>query len=344
MEARSAEEIPIGPQWQYEPKWDGFRCIAARNGSRVELTSKAGRPLARYFPELVAALLELEAPRFIIDAEIVVPIAGRLSFDDLLMRVHPAASRVRLLSEQHPATLVVFDLLENERGTSMIALPLAERRPLLEKFAARFLPRRHRFRLSPATIDLKTATAWLAGSGGDLDGVIAKRLDLPYRAGLRDGMVKVKRKRTADCVVGGYRLAAGGRAIGSLLLGLYNERGELDHVGFTSSFPLAERSAMLARLKPLHAESSFTGKTPGGPSRWNQGKSTEWQPLKLKLVVEVEYDHFTGGRFRHGTHLLRWRPDKPAKACTIDQVAQSGAELDVASATPSVRSPRKRKA
>jgi ATP-dependent DNA ligase len=328
MEAESVEEIPTGDEWQYEPKWDGFRCLAFRSGDKIELQSKSGQPLARYFPDLVAALLTVKAKQFVLDGEIVIPISGRLSFDELLLRIHPAASRVKKLAAEHPATYIVFDLLAGERGKSLVDQALAERRPRLEKFAERFLAGHKDIRLSPATTRLAQAKKWLGASGGNLDGIIAKRLDLPYRSGERDGMQKIKRRRTADCVVGGFRYAEGQRVIGSLLLGLYDDEGLLNHVGFTSSFKAADRKRITGIVESLIGPPGFTGNAPGGPSRWSTKRSTEWQPLKPKLVVEVEYDHFTGGRFRHGTHFLRWRPDKAPRQCTLAQVEQSrGASL-----------------
>src|SRR5438067_11125120 len=236
MEAKSVEQLPAGVNWQYEPKWDGFRCVAFRDGAQVDLQSKSGQPLARYFPELVAALLKLKAKQFVIDGEIVVPIKGRFSFDDLLMRIHPAASRIKKLSEETPAKMIVFDLLVDDRGKSLVDLPLKERRKKLDAFAKKYFSKNKSIELSPCTDDLKIAKDWLAGAGVDLDGVIAKRSDMPYQSGNRHGMVKVKRLRTADCVVGGFRYASEGKVIGSLLLGLYNNEGLLDHVGFSSSF------------------------------------------------------------------------------------------------------------
>jgi ATP-dependent DNA ligase len=330
MEALSVEKIPTGDAWQYEPKWDGFRCLAFREGASVELQSKAGQPLARYFPELVASLLKLKARQFVLDGEIVVPIGGRLSFDELLMRIHPAESRIKKLAAEHPATYIVFDLLATERGKSLLDLTLEERRPKLEQFARRYFRGHDDVRLSPATTRLAQAKKWLGAAGGNLDGIIAKRLDMPYRSGERDGMRKIKKRRTADCVVGGFRYAEGRRVIGSLLLGLYDEEGLLHHVGFTSSFKAAEQTKIAKLVEPLIQPPGFTGRAPGGPSRWSTKRSSEWQPLKTKLVVEVEYDHFTGDRFRHGTKLLRWRPDKAPRQCTLDQVKQGrGASLRI---------------
>jgi ATP-dependent DNA ligase len=321
MEAESADALPNGGVWQYEPKWDGFRCLAFRDGDSVRIQSKAGKPLGRYFPDVVEALAQLEADRFVVDGEIVIPVDGRLSFDELLLRVHPAASRVRTLVEAHRARLVVFDLLVDERGQSLVDLPLAERRGRLERFARRYFARNPALQLSRATGRLATARAWLAGGGhGDLDGVVAKRTDLPYRAGERDGMVKVKRVRTADCVVGGFRYASKGRTVGSLLLGLYDSDGKLNHVGFCSSLSAAEKRGLTERLERLRRPPGFTGRAPGGPSRWSTERSAEWEPLAPKLVVEVQYDHVSNGRFRHGTAFVRWRPDKAPRQCTMEQL------------------------
>ena len=260
MEATLVEDWPAGPLWQYEPKWDGFRCLAFREGDQVYLQSKSGQPLARYFPDLVDSLLKLRASRFVLDGEIVVPIEGRLSFDDLLLRVHPAESRVRKLAAEHPALLVVFDLLLDERGKSLVKVELAERRTRLEKFAARFFATTTDIRLSPATDRIATARKWFDAVGGNLDGIVAKRRDLPYRSGLRDGMQKVKHQRSADCVVGGFRYANGKRVVGSLLLGLYDDEGLLHHAGFTSSFSAEERKRITEIVEPLEGPSPFTGR------------------------------------------------------------------------------------
>jgi ATP-dependent DNA ligase len=324
MEALSVEQIPQGDGWQYEPKWDGFRCLALRDGERIELQSKSGQPLARYFPDLVEALSSLGAKKFVLDGEIVVPIGGRLSFDDLLLRVHPAASRVNRLAAEHPAMFVAFDLLADERGRLLLELRLGERRKRLEKFAARYFQKQPDVRLSPATTDLAVARRWFRTVGGNLDGIIAKRIDIPYQSGNREGMQKIKHLRTADCVVGGFRYGEGTKVVGSLLLGLYDKDGLLHHVGFTSSFKAAERKRITERVEPLIEPPGFTGRAPGGKSRWSTRRSDEWQPLASKLVVEVQYDHFTGGRFRHGTKLLRWRPDKAPRQCTLDQVTVRG--------------------
>src|SRR5438128_1678887 len=322
MEAKSVEKLPVGDNWQYEPKWDGFRCIAFRDGDKVDLQSKSGQPLARYFPELVDALLKLKPKRFVVDSEIVVPVKGKFSFDDLLMRIHPAASRVKKLSQETPAKMIVFDLLIDDRGKSLVDLSLAERRKKLDAFAKRYFAKNKSIELSPCTSDLKIAKHWLAGAGVDLDGVIAKRTDMPYQSGNRHGMVKVKRLRTTDCVVGGFRYASEGKVIGSMLLGLYDEDGLLHHIGFTSSFKANEKPALTKKLEKLIKPPGFTGNAPGGPSRWATERSAEWQPLAPKLVVEVQYDHFTGGRFRHGTKFLRWRPDKKPSQCAMEQVTR----------------------
>lgn len=319
MEAQTHEEIPTGERWQYEPKWDGFRCLAFRDGDKVELQSKAGQPLARYFPEMVEAMLSLSAKQFVLDGEIVIPIKGRLSFDDLLMRIHPAASRIKKLSAETPALFIAFDLLVNERGKSLVGATLDERREALEGFAQKNF-RRDDIQLSPATKELSVVKRWFKNVGGGLDGVIAKRRDLSYQAGERTGMVKVKHLRTADCVVGGFRYASKGKVIGSLLLGLYDKDGLLHHVGFSSSFKASEKKELTELVEMLIEPPGFTGQAPGGPSRWSTERSAEWKPLAPKLVAEVQYDHFTGGRFRHGTKLLRWRPDKAPEQCTMDQV------------------------
>ncbi len=326
MEASSVDEIPVGDAWQYEPKWDGFRCVAFRDGDTVELQSKAGQPLARYFPEVAAALLALEARQFVMDGEIVIRRGDSLSFDALLQRIHPAASRVNRLAAETPAWLAVFDLLAEGRK-SLVDRPLEERRRALEAFAARQFERDGAVRLSPATTDIRVARKWYGSAGGALDGIIAKRRDLPYGAGTRDAMVKVKPVRTADCVVGGFRYAGKARVVGSLLLGLYDDAGLLHHVGFCSGLKAAEKPALTRKLERLAGGVGFTGRAPGGPSRWTTQRSTEWQRLDPRLVVEVSFDHVTGGRFRHGTSLLRWRPDKAPEQCTLDQLQQTSARM-----------------
>ena len=324
MEAELVDELPTGKEWQYEPKWDGFRCLAFRDGDKVDVMSKAGKPLTRYFPELVEMLLELRAKRFVLDGEIVVPKDGELSFDELLLRIHPAKSRITKLSTESPASYIVFDLLVDAKGRSLAQRPLSERRPALEAFVATEIPKGLRIRLSPATTKMATVKQWFRSVGGGLDGVIAKQLDLPYQSGNRDGMQKMKSMRTAECVIGGFRYASKGKVVGSFLLGLYDDGGLLHHVGFTSNMPNAEKPAITKKLEALIKAPGFTGQAPGGPSRWSTARSSEWQPLAPKLVVEVQYDHFSGGRFRHGTSFLRWRPDKPPRQCTIAQVEQEG--------------------
>jgi ATP-dependent DNA ligase len=329
MEARSVDAIPRGPEWQYEPKWDGFRCLLSRQGCKVDLRSKSGEDLTRYFPELVDAALKLKAATtFLLDGEIVVPHGRTFSFDDLLQRIHPAASRVKKLSQDTPALFLAFDLLAHARD-QLSALPLRERRPALEAFARSQFKSNPTFHLSPATPSYATAKKWLASASGGCDGVIAKRLDLAYQAGNRDGMQKIKNFRSADCVVGGFRYAThkldGKRVVGSLLLGLYDRDGLLNHVGFTSAIKAQDKPALTAKLVRLIAKPGFTGNAPGGPSRWSTDRSAQWCPLKPKLVVEVSYDHFSGDRFRHGTSILRWRPDKAPSQCTFDQLKQKAA-------------------
>jgi ATP-dependent DNA ligase len=325
MEARSVGTIPIGEQWQYEPKWDGFRCLLVRDADTVELYSKSGQKLNRYFPELVDGALLIPEKSFVLDGEIVVPLDGQFSFDDLLQRIHPAASRVKKLAAETPALFLAFDLLRMG-SIDLAKQPLAKRRPLLEKFAARVFAKSKLLRLSPASPKLKDAQRWLASAGGGSDGVIAKRLDIPYQAGNREGMQKIKRYRSADCVIGGFRYSenrqAGRKVVGSLLLGLYDDNGLLHHIGFSSGIKAKDKPALTNKLETVQQTRSFTGNAPGGPSRWSTKRSSEWQAVKPKYVIEVSYDHFTGGRFRHGTSILRWRPDKKPAQCTFEQVRQ----------------------
>lgn len=320
MEANTAREIPAGPEWEYEPKWDGFRCLSFRDGKHVDLVSKAGQPLARYFPEILEALHELHATKFVLDGELIVTHQRTLDFDALLQRIHPAESRIRKLAQETPATLILFDLLVNDHGADITGETLEERRTQLEAFAKKYLEGNSRIRLSPRTRDFETAKAWFKRMAGPLDGVIAKRLDRPYASGERTAMLKIKNLRTADCVVGGFRYGTKNRLVGSLLLGLYDDAGKLNHVGFTSGLPAAEKESLTRKLEALIQPPGFTGSAPGGPSRWSTERSGEWEPLARKLVVEVQYDHFTGQRFRHGTKLLRWRPDKRPEDCTANQV------------------------
>ncbi|HEX2208307.1 MAG TPA: ATP-dependent DNA ligase [Longimicrobium sp.] len=323
-ESEQADELPTGEGWQYEPKWDGFRCLAFRDGDEVDLRSKAGKPLGRYFPDVVDALASLNARRFVLDGEIVVPVGDTLSFEELQLRLHPAASRVQKLAAAHPAILVAFDLLLGARGGPLIDRLLSVRREKLEAFAGQFFD--ERVRLSPATTDEKRARGWLERGERGLDGVMAKRLDLPYQSGERTGMVKVKNVATVDCVVGGFRYAQKEPVVGSLLLGLYGDDGLLHHVGFTSGISREERRELTPRLEALRKPPGFTGSAPGGPSRWSamNPRSTEWEPLAPELVVEVGYDAFTGGRFRHGTRFYRWRPDKAPEQCTFAQLRPAG--------------------
>ncbi len=319
MEAQPATELPQGSEWQYEPKWDGFRCLAFRDRKKIELVSKAAKPLTRYFPELVSALADLKSQKFVLDGEIVIPVGSGLSFDHLLMRIHPAASRIAKLSQETPCIFIIFDLLVNEEGEVLVDEPLHFRRDALEQFAKKYLEREGMIRISPVTEDLAVARKWFH-MGVALDGVVAKRRDLPYQSGKRTGMEKIKKQRTADCVVGGFRYLEKKPEVGSLLLGLYDRAGKLDHVGFTSSIHEEERAALTRKLTKLIKPPGFTGKAPGGLSRWSTKRSMEWQPLEPKLVVEVQFDHFTGGRFRHGTKFLRWRPEKSPLDCSIEQV------------------------
>jgi ATP-dependent DNA ligase len=319
MEARLVEALPEDTGWQFEPKWDGFRCLAFRSGDSVALRAKSGKPLARYFPEVAALVAALPGDRFVLDGELAIPLGGTLSFDALQMRLHPAESRVRKLSRETPAIFILFDMLLASGGESLMGAPLIERRAALERFYAGAEEGGAMLRLSPYTRDRAEAERWLERAGGALDGVIAKRLDGPYLPGER-AMLKVKRRRTADCVVGGFRYGTGSRQVGSLLLGLYNEAGKLDHVGFTSTISNAERPALTRRLEALREAPGFTGDAPGGPSRWSTERTGAWEPLRPELVVEVRYDHVTGDRFRHGTKLLRWRPDKAPRQCTFEQL------------------------
>jgi len=330
MEAKLVDALPEGPGWQYEPKWDGFRCLVFRDGGDVDLRSKSGKPLGRYFPEVAAAIGALKAKRLVLDGELIIPVGGVLSFEALQMRLHPAESRVRKLAAETPAQLMLFDWLLSTSGKSLLEKPLSERRDALERFHAG--ENADSLRLSPCTRDRETARVWLDRAGAALDGVVAKRRDEAYAPGER-AMLKVKQQRTADCVVGGYRYAAKGRqVVGSLLLGLYNAQGKLDHVGFTSAIPDDDKAALTQRLEALAGPPGFTGKAPGGPSRWSNDRSGDWQPLRPELVVEVRYDHVTGDRFRHGTGFLRWRPDKAPEQCRMDQLTPEArpAELEAA--------------
>lgn len=319
MEAKSVTALPSEDGWQFEPKWDGFRCIAVKQAGQVDLWAKSGKPLGRYFPEIVAMVQALPGEQVMLDGELIVPIDGVASFDALQNRLHPAASRIRRLSAETPAVLVVFDILyrgDNDLRPS----PLRKRRAALEAYADD-LDDNLAIRLSPVTVDVEMAGHWLDDLSTELDGVIAKRSDQPYRSGER-AMLKVKRIRSADCVVGGFRYGTDSKLVGSLLLGLYGEKGKLDHVGFTSAIANKDKPDLTKRLEKLKGGSGFTGKAPGGPSRWSTERSSEWVPLKPELVVEVLYDQVTSRRFRHGTRLHRWRPDKAPEQCTFEQLAQ----------------------
>jgi ATP-dependent DNA ligase len=323
MEMKPVTEIPIGSNWLYEPKWDGFRCLAFCCEGAVELRSKKGESLSRYFPEIVESLRNLPSKNFVLDGELMVWSGNSPVFDQLLSRIHPAETRIKKLAVETPATYFVFDLLmaadAKKKPVLFAEQPLSKRRGSLEKFAAANFKKSDALILSPATSDVGQAKDWFAGKGVELDGIIAKKLDLPYQSGNRNGAVKVKRSKSVDCVIGGFRYNEGTKHVGSLLLGLYDDEGELHHVGFTSAFSAGEKVALTKKLEPLIAKKSFTVNIPGGPSRWNGGKSSPWVPLKPQLVVEVKFDHFTGGRFRHGTKILRWRDDKKPGQCTFDQ-------------------------
>jgi ATP-dependent DNA ligase len=318
MEAKLVDELPEEPGWQFEPKWDGFRCLAFRAGKEVDLRAKSGKPLTRYFPEVVAMLAALKPKQFVLDGELAIPIDDTLSFDALQMRIHPAESRIKKLAAETPAILILFDMLLDARGKSLIEAPLTKRRTALEAFY-KSAGETKRLKLSPYTLDRDKARAWLDEAHGALDGVVAKQSDGPYLPSER-AMLKVKRLRTADCVVGGFRYETGSREVGSMLLGLYNEDGKLDHVGFTSTISDKERAALTNQLQALIDPPGFTGKAPGGPSRWSTERSGEWEPVKPKIVVEVRYDQVTGHRFRHGTRLVRFRPDKAPRQCTFEQI------------------------
>ncbi|WP_225846695.1 ATP-dependent DNA ligase [Streptomyces sp. HPF1205] len=330
MLARTAAAIP--PGMQYEAKWDGFRAIVFRDGDEVELGSRSGKPLTRYFPEVVAAVREQLPPRCVLDGEIVIVRDGRLDFDALLERIHPAESRVRHLAEVTPASLVAFDLLALGDRSLMTVSQRDRRQALVEALRDAGAP----VYTAPATDDLELARTWFEQfEGAGLDGVVAKPHDLPYRPGERV-MVKVKHERTADCVVAGLRLHKSGPVVGSLLLGLYDDAGRLQHVGVCASFPMARRKALMSELEPLRMESvaghpweSWTseeaqaaGRLPGGVSRWTGKKDLSWLPLRPERVVEVRYDHMQGDRFRHTAQFRRWRPDRTPEQCTYAQLQE----------------------
>ena len=329
MLARLARELPLDG-YVYEPKWDGFRCIVFRDGDEVELGSRNEKPLTRYFPELLPALRAELPERCVVDGEIVIATDRGLDFEALLQRIHPAASRIKLLGEQTPSSFVAFDLLalddEDFRGH-----PFAERRVALEEALAGAHPPVH---LTPATRDRDVAQVWFERfEGAGLDGVVAKAEDLPYRENERV-MLKVKHARTADCVVAGFRWHKSGGVVGSLLLGLYDDGGTLHHVGVASGFSQARMREFVDEIAPLRenaldghpwrewasAGAEPGGRMPGGPSRWNAGRDLSWEPLRPERVVEVAYDHLQGDRFRHATQFVRWRPDRDPRSCTYSQL------------------------
>ena len=315
MEAKSQPELPAGDGWWFEPKWDGFRCLAFKARGRVELLAKSGKSLARFFPEVVERLEGLAAESFILDGELLARDGDRYAFEVLQQRLHPAESRIRRLAKETPATLVLFDMLADVDGADLRKRPHRERHARLEAFVERFGS--PRLTLSPGTDDAALAREWL--DDGKLEGVVAKRRDGRYLEGER-AMVKVKRLRSADCVVGGFRYASSGGRVGSLLLGLYDDEGRLNHVGFTSAFAGIDRDELTARLEGLRGGPGFTGRAPGGPSRWSTERSGDWEPLRPELVVEVGFDHVSDERFRHGTKLLRFRPDKAPEQCRMEQL------------------------
>lgn len=320
MEAKSVSALPAGPGWQFEPKWDGFRCLALTDGNGTRIFARSGKPLARFFPEVVDNIAALGANGFVLDGELVILAGGAPAFDHLQARLHPAESRIRKLSAETPAVFIAFDLPQGPSGKSLMALPFAERRAALEVFLAQPPPG---IALSPYTRDAAEAERWLDDAGGILDGIVAKRLDEPYQPEIR-AMLKLKRQRTVDCVVGGFRYGTDSDLVGSLLLGLYDSAGKLDHVGFTSQLARADKPALTAKLEALGTGPGFTGNAPGGPSRWSTERSGDYVPLPHELVLEAGYDTVTAGRFRHGLKLLRWRPDKAPRQCTYAQVAPIG--------------------
>ena len=335
MLSRAADALPRGEGWQFEPKWDGFRTLVFRDGDEIVLQSRDGKPMNRYFPDLVEPLAAALPERCVVDGEIVIVGPGGLDFEALLLRIHPAASRVKLLAAQSPASFVAWDILALG-DEDLREVPLGLRRERLEQTLA--APARP-VHLSPATRDRDLAEDWFRRfEGAGLDGVMAKRLDAPYRPGERS-MIKVKHTRTADCVVAGFRWHKNGvgTMVGSLLLGLYDEEGTLHHVGVTAAFTNAMRKQLVEELEPLRekaleghpwrgwAEAEEEAKAagqrlPGATSRWNRGKDLSWEPLKAERVCEVAYDHMQGIRFRHAAQFARWRPDKRPQDCRYDQL------------------------
>jgi ATP-dependent DNA ligase len=326
MEAKLISKFPeprMGELY-YEPKWDGFRCIAYKDGQDIDLRSKSGQPLARYFPEIAEALRAIPCRRFVLDGELL--IAGKHDFDMLLQRVHPAQSRIDKLSKSTPAVFVMFDMLAvNQR--SLLKRPLSTRRAELEIFASKYVDggkmshQNERMALSPFSKNPKTAMKWLEQKSAKLDGVIIKDATMSYQSGTRYGMQKIKKIRTADCVVGGFRYKDDGKTVGSLLLGLYDDDHEFKHVGFVAGLTDEQKRALAPQLEKLKAPSSFTKNVPGKRSRWSKNTDSTWVPLKQRLVVEVQFDQVTHERFRHGAALVRVRPDKKPDQCTIEQIA-----------------------
>jgi ATP-dependent DNA ligase len=342
MLAKASDGIPDGDGWLFEPKWDGFRAIVFRDGDEVFIQSRDLKPLDRYFPELAAPIRASFPERCVVDGEVVIAQDGELQFESLLLRIHPAASRVNMLAAETPASFVGWDLLALG-DADLRQTPQGDRRAQLEAaFAGVAAP----IHLTPATRDRSMAADWFDRfEGAGLDGVVAKRLDAPYQPGKR-AMLKIKHQRTADCVVAGFRWHKNGPGthIGSLLLGLYDETGKLHHVGITSSFSWDRREALAKELEPLReraseghpwqewAEWASLGsadasgqRLPGATSRWNRGKDLSWEPLRIERVVEVAYDHLQGDRFRHATTFQRWRPDKPPSDCRYDQLEETAA-------------------
>ena len=321
MEALLVGELPKGKGWRYEPKWDGFRCLAHKRDGTVTLRSKSGRPMERYFPDIVGSLEKVAAKTFLLDGELLVKGEKGYSFSDLQLRLHPAASRVRMLVQKQRATFVIFDILEVEDDRTLLSMPLSQRRRILEQFYETYCSKEKAIRLSPQTDSLAEAMDWLSSSGWDVDGIVAKKSTDVYVPGERV-MQKYKPRRTADCVVGGFRYGKDSDEVGSLLLGLYDDAGRLNHVGFTSGIAKVDKPSLTKKLENLIQKPGFTGNAPGAPSRWSTDRSTQWKPLSPKLVVEVSFDHVTDGRFRHGTKLIRFRPDKSPRQCTMEQLRQ----------------------
>lgn len=319
MEALLVGRLPEGKEWRYEPKWDGFRCLAFKSGRGVTLRSKSGKPLERYFPDIVAVLRTLSAREFVLDGELLVKGPSGYSFSDLQMRLHPAASRVKMLAREQPATFVIFDILQTEKSKNIMSAPFSTRRRELERFWKQYCSKEPAVMLSPQTASMAEALKWLDSSGWYIDGIVAKGSTAGYAPGERL-MQKYKAIRTADCVVGGFRYGKNSHEVGSLLLGLYDKEGRLNHVGFTSSIAKADKPSLTKTLEGLVHEPGFTGTAPGGPSRWSTERSTQWKPLSPRLVVEVSFDHVTDDRFRHGTKLLRFRPDKAPSQCIMEQL------------------------